>query len=129
MYHPYFFAAKRVVASRCWVKLLLATPQSANSKRRLHLSQKPPMLKSRRQRTILSQRVDLLNTNTRSSEVLGMAIRPFPISQVSYLPLFILILILLLSFSAIIPDGPAITALENSPHVENVERDQVVTTQ
>lgn len=30
--------------------------------------------------------------------------------------------------SATIPDGPAVAMLEASPHVENVERDQVVTT-
>lgn len=31
--------------------------------------------------------------------------------------------------SATVPDGPAISALENSPHVENLEKDSVVTTQ
>lgn len=32
-------------------------------------------------------------------------------------------------YSATIPDGPTVTALESSPHVENVERDAEVTTQ
>ncbi|KAL0635057.1 hypothetical protein Q9L58_005986 [Maublancomyces gigas] len=36
---------------------------------------------------------------------------------------------LIRGFSANVPDGPAITALENSEHVENVEKDSVITTQ
>ncbi|KAH0612839.1 uncharacterized protein H6S33_009219 [Morchella sextelata] len=36
---------------------------------------------------------------------------------------------LIRGFSAKIPDGPSIKALENSPHVENMELDQEVTTQ
>ncbi|KAH8155566.1 uncharacterized protein LAJ45_00576 [Morchella importuna] len=36
---------------------------------------------------------------------------------------------LIRGFSAKMPDGPAISALEASPHVENMEMDQEVTTQ